>query len=205
VNASSMVHTATADPALAANPDNVQLPAGAEPFDSGFLTAGQRFSYTFTVAGEYRYVCLPHEFAGMIGTITVNERRRRGPSRRLPGHVLLGPAPLADGGEHVLDTRELDAGAAVRRARRGLDGVEVPPVVEGDDVGLGLPDAPLGGLGRGRLGLEQPALGGVRQHVLDGLLRVELVSADDAGRPALDPAGDVEAGEGPPVLARHPP
>ncbi|HLT46225.1 MAG TPA: plastocyanin/azurin family copper-binding protein [Rubricoccaceae bacterium] len=73
VNASSMVHTATADPALAANPDNVQLPAGAEPFDSGFLTAGQRFSYTFTVAGEYRYVCLPHEFAGMIGTITVNE------------------------------------------------------------------------------------------------------------------------------------
>jgi plastocyanin len=73
VNASGTVHTATADPALAANPDNVLLPAGAEPFDSGVLSPGGRFSHTFTVAGEYRYVCLPHEFAGMIGTVTVNE------------------------------------------------------------------------------------------------------------------------------------
>ncbi len=71
-NASSVPHTATADPSLAADPANVILPAGAEPFHSGILTAGARFRHTFTVAGTYRYVCLPHESAGMIGTVVVN-------------------------------------------------------------------------------------------------------------------------------------
>ncbi len=29
-------------------------------FDSGFLAAGERFSFTFTEPGEYEYYCLPH-------------------------------------------------------------------------------------------------------------------------------------------------
>ncbi|MDX1418604.1 MAG: plastocyanin/azurin family copper-binding protein [Rubricoccaceae bacterium] len=70
-NTSGVGHTVTADASLAANPDNVVLPAGAEPFDSGFLGPGATYARTFTVAGIYQYVCLPHESAGMIGQVVV--------------------------------------------------------------------------------------------------------------------------------------
>lgn len=70
-NTTNMTHTVTANPSLAANPANVELPQGAEPFHSGTVAAGQVWSYTFTVPGTYRYVCLPHETQGMIGTIIV--------------------------------------------------------------------------------------------------------------------------------------
>lgn len=64
-------HTVTADPSKAADPQHVQLPAGAEPFDSGNLSPGQTFRHTFTVPGTYRYVCLPHEKMGMVGEVIV--------------------------------------------------------------------------------------------------------------------------------------
>lgn len=70
-NTSDIVHTVTADPSLAARPDNVRLPSGAQPFDSGDLVPGAEFRRRFDVAGEYRYVCLPHELAGMIGVVIV--------------------------------------------------------------------------------------------------------------------------------------
>lgn len=70
-NTSPIDHTVTADPALAANPANVSLPQGAPPFHSGDIDAGQVWSHTFTVPGTYRYVCLPHERRGMIGTVIV--------------------------------------------------------------------------------------------------------------------------------------
>lgn len=70
-NRSIVTHTVTADRARAANPANVILPEGARPFHSGAIKAGQVWSYTFTTRGTYRYVCLPHEKQGMMGTVVV--------------------------------------------------------------------------------------------------------------------------------------
>lgn len=70
-NSSAMPHTVTADPAKAMTASNVQLPAGAEPFESETLQSGQTFVRQLTVAGEYRYVCHIHEGSGMVGVITV--------------------------------------------------------------------------------------------------------------------------------------
>ena len=70
-NVSAVQHTVTADPARAKTASNVQLPAGAEPFESESLAQGQTFARQLTVAGEYRYVCRTHEESGMVGIITV--------------------------------------------------------------------------------------------------------------------------------------
>ncbi len=70
-NVSELPHTVTADPQKAADPSHVALPEGAEAFDSGFIQAGDSYSRTFDVPGEYRYFCIPHEGAGMVATLTV--------------------------------------------------------------------------------------------------------------------------------------
>ena len=70
-NASVLPHTVTADPAKAARAGNVQLPAGAKTFDSGDMPQGAVFVHTFTVPGTYRYVCIPHELAAMVGVVVV--------------------------------------------------------------------------------------------------------------------------------------
>ena len=70
-NTSSFSHTATADPALARDAANVRLPSGAATFDSGDIGGGQEYTHTFTVAGEYKYFCIPHEQIGMVGTVVV--------------------------------------------------------------------------------------------------------------------------------------
>jgi plastocyanin len=41
--------------------------------NEGVLTSGDSYEHTFDVAGEYGYVCLPHENGGMVGTIVVTE------------------------------------------------------------------------------------------------------------------------------------
>lgn len=71
-NTSVLVHTVTGDPRSAADSGNVMLPDGAAPFDSGMIDPEGTFTYVFTVPGEYRYVCIPHELAGMLGTILVS-------------------------------------------------------------------------------------------------------------------------------------
>jgi len=40
-------------------------------FALGSMSFGQTFSFTFTRAGRYPYVCMQHEGDGMIGEITV--------------------------------------------------------------------------------------------------------------------------------------
>ncbi len=70
-NTSNIVHTATADPKKLVKPENARLPEGVAPWDSGSILAGKTWSHTFDVAGEYRYACVPHEIAGMIGVIIV--------------------------------------------------------------------------------------------------------------------------------------
>lgn len=72
-NTSDVAHTVTADTSKAQDPSHVQLPQGAEPFDFGLIQPGQSFSHTFSVPGEYTYFCIPHEGAGMIGTVKVSK------------------------------------------------------------------------------------------------------------------------------------
>ncbi|MBI2906851.1 MAG: cupredoxin domain-containing protein [Chloroflexi bacterium] len=55
-NNGALPHTVTSDTGL---------------FNSGTLTAGQTFSYTFNAAGAFPYNCNFHRAGGMVGTITV--------------------------------------------------------------------------------------------------------------------------------------
>lgn len=85
VNVSDLIHTVTADPGKAFRRENVRLPESASPFDSGDLRPGDSFTHTFTVPGVYRYFCVPHEVAGMVGVVIVADRREGeifAPSRR---------------------------------------------------------------------------------------------------------------------------
>jgi plastocyanin len=70
-NTSMLVHTVTADPAVAVKQQDVALPAGAAPFNSGFLPPQGVFRYLFKIPGLYRYFCIPHEPTGMVGTVVV--------------------------------------------------------------------------------------------------------------------------------------
>ncbi|ERH03945.1 MAG: plastocyanin [Halorubrum sp. J07HR59] len=82
-NPSTRTHTVTAHEGT--------MPAGAEYFASGGFTdqataydawwdsrggaldSGDTFTHTFTVPGTYSYACVPHETAGMVGTIIVEK------------------------------------------------------------------------------------------------------------------------------------
>jgi plastocyanin len=70
-NSSREVHTVTADPRVAVNAKDVELPKGAKQFDSGFLNPGHTYEQTFRTPGTYRYVCTLHEAQHMIGQIIV--------------------------------------------------------------------------------------------------------------------------------------
>ena len=70
-NSSQTVHTVTDEPAKASKQDDAALPSGAQGWDSGNLNPGQTFSHTFDTPGTYKYFCIPHEMAGMTGTIVV--------------------------------------------------------------------------------------------------------------------------------------
>lgn len=70
-NTSDLVHTVTCQPEEAVDANNVNLPKGAEAFNSGRLSPGGSFKKTFTVKGTYKYFCIPHEATGMVGTVVV--------------------------------------------------------------------------------------------------------------------------------------
>lgn len=72
-NTSSVAHTVTADPKKARDAKNVSLPKGARTFDSGNMDPGDTFTHTFSMAGTYKYFCIPHEVAGMIGEVIVKK------------------------------------------------------------------------------------------------------------------------------------
>jgi plastocyanin len=73
VNDGETVHSVSTNAANAQNPKDTSMPKGAVAFDSGFIPPGGDYSYTFTVPGTYRYFCLPHEKAGMVGVIVVKK------------------------------------------------------------------------------------------------------------------------------------
>lgn len=65
------LHTVTAY-----HPDNrrpQRIPATADSFNSGMLTAGQSWFLKLDKAGVYDYFCLPHERMGHAGRILVGE------------------------------------------------------------------------------------------------------------------------------------
>ncbi len=70
-NTSDLVHTVTDDPSQVARTEDAVSPEGADAFDSGNIRVGGKYRHTFTVPGTYRYFCIPHEGAGMVGTIVV--------------------------------------------------------------------------------------------------------------------------------------
>jgi plastocyanin len=67
------IHQVTTDPDVAADPGDVSIPDGAEPFDSKLIKTGKSFTHQFTVPGVYKYACPPHENAGMMGQVTVTK------------------------------------------------------------------------------------------------------------------------------------
>ncbi|MGC2192696.1 MAG: plastocyanin/azurin family copper-binding protein [Candidatus Dormiibacterota bacterium] len=69
-NTGTISHTTTDTPALAAKASDAELPAGATAW-SHPLSAGESWSLKLTVAGTYKYFCIPHETLGMLGSITV--------------------------------------------------------------------------------------------------------------------------------------
>jgi plastocyanin len=71
-HASGSGHTATLDQGKVKDASKVGMPAGAQAWASGNLSDGRTWTYTFEVPGTYRYVCLPHEDRGMIGTVVVS-------------------------------------------------------------------------------------------------------------------------------------
>lgn len=45
--------------------------AARRKMSAGLIAAGETFEWTFDVTGRYEYFCIPHERAGMTGTIEV--------------------------------------------------------------------------------------------------------------------------------------
>ena len=70
-NTSVITHSVTDDGLLASKPQDAAYPAGAIPFSSGDIHAGDVFSATFPVPGTYKYFCTHHEGDGMLGTVVV--------------------------------------------------------------------------------------------------------------------------------------
>lgn len=70
-NAGGVAHTITTVRAKATNKAYARVPAGARAWDSGFVGGGKSYSRVLSAPGVYRYFCIPHEGAKMIGTIVV--------------------------------------------------------------------------------------------------------------------------------------
>jgi plastocyanin len=70
-NTGSVAHTITTVRAKASRSADAAVPRRAQAWDSGFVGAGERYARRFTIPGVYRYFCIPHEGARMVGTIVV--------------------------------------------------------------------------------------------------------------------------------------
>ena len=73
-NKTDLVHSVTCMEDQALKPEDVHLPAGAQPFNSGDVGPGKKYIHVFHQPGVYKYFCIPHEALGMRGKITVVKR-----------------------------------------------------------------------------------------------------------------------------------
>ncbi len=69
-NTGDIPHTTTDKATLASRPKDAVLPQGASSWNHP-LKPGKSWSHRFTVAGTYKYFCVPHEDLGMLGRIKV--------------------------------------------------------------------------------------------------------------------------------------
>ncbi|WP_232687723.1 plastocyanin/azurin family copper-binding protein [Halobacterium zhouii] len=81
-NVGNIAHTVTAYSEEI--PENAPYFASGGPFDSeqaaraaypdqGVIPGGETYEHTFETTGSFGYFCIPHESAGMIGTVEVTE------------------------------------------------------------------------------------------------------------------------------------
>lgn len=67
-------HSTTAYHAAGDFASTTRIPDGADPWNSGTLTAaGATFEHTFDVEGTYDYFCVPHKSLGMVGRLVVGD------------------------------------------------------------------------------------------------------------------------------------
>ncbi len=71
LNQSYYSQSATCDPSKAGHGAAAKLPKGAQPWSSGTLYPGQRYTRKFDVPGTYVYFSLPRLGPGTMGTIIV--------------------------------------------------------------------------------------------------------------------------------------
>ncbi len=71
LNKSYYSQSATCDPGKAQHGVAASLPAGAQPWSSGLLYPGQRYTRRFDVPGTYVYFSLPMLSPGTLATIVV--------------------------------------------------------------------------------------------------------------------------------------
>lgn len=62
---------------------------------------GEKFSYTFTVPGTYKFHCHPHEALGMEGTLIVGSASKPGETKMMDHHKL--EEHMEEGMEHHHD------------------------------------------------------------------------------------------------------
>ena len=62
----------------------------------GDVASGETYEHTFEVEGEYEYFCIPHESAGMVASITVQEGGGGGGDGGDGGGGGGGPPPVPD-------------------------------------------------------------------------------------------------------------
>jgi plastocyanin len=70
-NVGSIAHTVTTLRSEASNPRNASVPSKVKPWDSGFIAGARSYARVFRTPGVYRYFCVPHEGAHMVGVIVV--------------------------------------------------------------------------------------------------------------------------------------
>ncbi len=73
LNKSYYSQSVTCDPSRAGGNGITNLPTGAQPWDSGLLYPGQRFSRTFDTPGTYVYFSQPRLSPNTVGTLIVVE------------------------------------------------------------------------------------------------------------------------------------
>ncbi|HEU5433288.1 MAG TPA: plastocyanin/azurin family copper-binding protein [Thermomicrobiales bacterium] len=71
VNKGRSPQTVTCDPARAQDKSLVQLPSGAQPWDSGVLNWGEDFEHVFDAPGTYGYFSMPQAAKPMAGQVEV--------------------------------------------------------------------------------------------------------------------------------------
>lgn len=93
----------------------LRIPDGAKPFDSGPLAQGDTFRWTFEVEGTYDYYSKSHTAMGLIGRIVVG--KPGGPGEKPPRYGgAEGRAPIYSRAMRVfeiLDSQEIVARKAV--------------------------------------------------------------------------------------------